>query len=77
MDTGGGTPNDAREPEPDITPAHPRLPDDRVGPDRRPPDASERALGDFTTTPAILRLVPLALADRGARRPASPWRCST
>ena len=61
MDTGGGTPNDAREPEPDITPAHPRLPDDRVGPDRRPPDASERALGDFTTTTAILRLIPLAI----------------
>ncbi|HEY6474788.1 MAG TPA: chloride channel protein [Acidimicrobiales bacterium] len=32
-----------------------------VGPDLRPPGAAERTLGDFTTTPAILRLVPLAL----------------
>ncbi len=34
---------------------------DVVGPDLRPPGAAERILGDFTTTPAILRLVPLAL----------------
>jgi CIC family chloride channel protein len=32
------------------------------GPDRPSQDVAERALGDFTTTPAILRLVPLALA---------------
>ena len=32
-----------------------------LGSDRRPRDTSERALGDFTTTPAILRLVPLAI----------------
>ena len=30
-------------------------------PDPRPPDAAERELGDFTATPALLRLVPLAL----------------
>ena len=30
------------------------------GSDRRRQDPAERALGDFTTTPAILRLVPLA-----------------
>jgi chloride channel protein, CIC family len=36
-------------------------PADVVGPDRRPKSTAERALGDFTTTPAILRLVPLAL----------------
>jgi chloride channel protein, CIC family len=34
---------------------------DVVGPDPRPPHAKERALGDFTTTPAVLRLVPLAV----------------
>ncbi len=33
-----------------------------VGPDRRPLHTSERALGDFTATAAILRLVPLAIA---------------
>ena len=32
-----------------------------LGVDRRPIDTTERALGDFTTTSAILRLVPLAL----------------
>ena len=32
-----------------------------LGSDRRPRDTSERALGDFTTTPAVLRLVPLAI----------------
>jgi H+/Cl- antiporter ClcA len=32
------------------------------GADRRLRDTAERALGDFTTTPAILRLVPLAIA---------------
>jgi chloride channel protein, CIC family len=32
-----------------------------VGPDLRPPETTERGLGDFTTTPAVLRLVPLAL----------------
>jgi H+/Cl- antiporter ClcA len=35
--------------------------DGLVGPDRRQVVTSERALGDFTTTPAILRLVPLAI----------------
>lgn len=34
---------------------------DVVGPDLRPAGSAERALGDFTTTPAILRLVPLAI----------------
>ena len=32
-----------------------------VGTDQRPAPSVERRLGDFTTTPAILRLVPLAL----------------
>ncbi len=32
-----------------------------VGRDLRPAHAAERTLGDFTTTPAILRLVPLAI----------------
>ncbi|MGH9076401.1 MAG: chloride channel protein [Acidimicrobiales bacterium] len=32
-----------------------------LGPDPRPRVTAERALGDFTTTPAILRLVPLAV----------------
>jgi H+/Cl- antiporter ClcA len=38
-------------------------PDERnfLGSDRRPPDTAERALGDFTTTPRILGLVPLAI----------------
>jgi H+/Cl- antiporter ClcA len=33
-----------------------------LGHDRRGRDTAERALGDFTTRPAILRLVPLAIA---------------
>ena len=33
--------------------------------DHRPADTTERSLGDFTTTPAILRLVPLALVIGG------------
>ena len=39
------------------------FPDDEslIGTDRRPRTTTERALGDFTATPAILRLVPLAL----------------
>ncbi|MGH9080269.1 MAG: chloride channel protein [Acidimicrobiales bacterium] len=32
-----------------------------LGVDRRSRDSTERTLGDFTTTPAILRLVPLAI----------------
>ena len=32
-----------------------------LGIDRRPVDTTARALGDFTTTPSILRLVPLAV----------------
>lgn len=32
-----------------------------LGSDLRPTDTSERTLGDFTTAPAILRLVPLAI----------------
>ncbi len=32
-----------------------------LGPDRRPPETAERGLGDFTTTPAILWLVPLSV----------------
>ncbi len=36
-----------------------------LGPDRRPRQTAERALGDFTTTPAILRLVPLAVLIGG------------
>ena len=35
--------------------------DTYLGPDRRPRDTSERALGDFTTPAGILRLVPLAV----------------
>ena len=33
-----------------------------LGSDRRPRDTSERALGDFTTMPSLLRLVPLGIA---------------
>jgi CIC family chloride channel protein len=33
-----------------------------LGSERRPRDTSERSLGDFTTTPAILRLVPVGIA---------------
>jgi len=33
-----------------------------LGADRRPRHTSERDLGDFTTTPALLRLVPLGIA---------------
>lgn len=33
-----------------------------LGAERRPRDTSERALGDFTTTPSLLRLVPLGIA---------------
>jgi chloride channel protein, CIC family len=53
-DTGG----EARTGEPTIAQG-----DDipYFGPDRRPLDTAERALGDFTTTPAVLRLAPLAL----------------
>ncbi len=32
-----------------------------LGADRRPPETPEQALGDFTTTPALLRLVPLGI----------------
>jgi CIC family chloride channel protein len=32
-----------------------------LGVDRRPERSSERALGDFTTTPSVLRLVPVAI----------------
>jgi len=32
-----------------------------LGAERRPRDTSERALGDFTTTPALLRLVPAGI----------------
>gem|GEM_PF-29194 len=32
-----------------------------LGPDRRPKHTGERDLGDFTTRPAVLRLVPLAI----------------
>jgi chloride channel protein, CIC family len=34
---------------------------DLIGQDIRPVSSAERELGDFTTTPAILRLVPLAV----------------
>ncbi len=34
---------------------------DFFGADRRSNDTTERGLGDFTTTPALLRLVPLAI----------------
>jgi chloride channel protein, CIC family len=33
-----------------------------LGPDQRPQDTDERSLGDFTTEPSILRLLPLAIA---------------
>jgi CIC family chloride channel protein len=33
-----------------------------LGTERRPRDTSERSLGDFTTTPALLRLVPVGIA---------------
>jgi chloride channel protein, CIC family len=39
----------------------PRAPDDIVGRDTRATGASERSLGDFTTTTAVLRLIPLAI----------------
>jgi len=39
------------------------LPDDAVAiPDERPTDGAERALGDFTATPAVLRLALVAVA---------------
>ena len=42
--------------------AHPPADDaELIGPDRRGLDTAERALGDFTATPALLRLIPLAL----------------
>ena len=41
------------------------VPDAALGVDRRPRDTSQRALGDFTTTPAVLRLVPLAILIGG------------
>ena len=44
-----------------LTATPPDTPADMVPPDPRPPGAAERALGDFTTTPAILRLIPPAL----------------
>ncbi len=69
---------DRREPETDVetdveandigeTPdaAEDVVPDALLGVDRRPRETSERALGDFTTTPAILRLVPLAILIGG------------
>jgi H+/Cl- antiporter ClcA len=37
------------------------IPSDLIGPDLRALGSPERALGDFTVTPAILRLVPLAV----------------
>ena len=40
-------------------------PDALVGIDHRPRRSAERSLGDFTTTPAILRLVPLAIVVGG------------
>jgi hypothetical protein len=43
----------------DISPGTADTP--RPGRDRRSHDSPERALGDFTTTPAILPLVPLAV----------------
>jgi H+/Cl- antiporter ClcA len=42
-------------------PGRPPSPSDMVGPDFRSETSAERALGDFTTTVGILRLVPLAL----------------
>ncbi len=36
-----------------------------LGVDHRPADTTERSLGDFTTRPAILRLVPLAIVLGG------------
>jgi chloride channel protein, CIC family len=33
-----------------------------LGPERRPRNTSERALGDFTATPSLVRLVPLGIA---------------
>ena len=44
---------------PDVPPAAADTP--RPGPDRRSHHSPERALGDFTTTPTILPLVPLAV----------------
>jgi chloride channel protein, CIC family len=55
MDTGNGT---GAAPA-GLKPEGPRA--DVIGPDLRPAETAERALGDFTTTPAILRLVPLAI----------------
>ncbi len=60
-DTGDGARKRSAEPDPVVTTAAPDVPDDMIGPDRRPSGASERSLGDFTTTAATLRLVPLAI----------------
>ncbi len=43
------------------TPAEAPLDAGIVGTDVRPPSTSERSLGDFTTTPSVLGLVPLAV----------------
>ena len=47
-----------------------------LGSDLRPADTKERALGDFTTTAAILP--PRALGDSSSAplEPVSLWRCS-
>jgi CIC family chloride channel protein len=47
-------PDSPREGRPDAASGY-------LGADRRPQDTSERALGDFTTRPAVLRLVPMAI----------------
>ena len=74
----GGDDPDCPEPDPDVTDEvettdiseAPDAAEDvdaaaSFGVDRRLRDNLERALGDFTTTPAILRLVPLAILIGG------------
>jgi H+/Cl- antiporter ClcA len=60
MDTVDGRSDGGFEQE-ETAEAEELISSDVVGPDLRPPGAAERTLGDFTTTPAILRLVPLAV----------------
>jgi chloride channel protein, CIC family len=61
VDAGDGARDGCADPDPHLGPAAPEPTADQVPPDPRPQGASERALGDFTTTPAILRLIPPAI----------------
>jgi CIC family chloride channel protein len=61
VDSGDAARDGCADRDPLLAPAAPEPTADVVPPDPRPEGASERALGDFTTTPAILRLIPAAI----------------